>query len=50
MSAHSSVLAWEIPWTEETCGLQSMGKSQSRFSDQTTTNILYNTGNMANIL
>ena len=25
MAAHSSVLAWEIPWTEEPSGLQSMG-------------------------
>ena len=25
MAAHSSVLAWEIPWTEESGGLQSMG-------------------------
>ena len=24
MTTHSSVLAWEIPWTEEPCGLQSM--------------------------
>ena len=23
MAAHSSVLAWEIPWTVQTCGLQS---------------------------
>ena len=23
MAAHSSILAWEIPWTEESCGLQS---------------------------
>ena len=22
---HSSILAWEIPWTEEPGGLQSMG-------------------------
>ena len=29
MAAHSSILAWEIPWTEEPGGLQSMG-SQSR--------------------
>ena len=28
MATHSSVLAWEIPWTEETGRLQSMG-SQS---------------------
>ena len=25
MATHSSVLAWRIPWTEETGGLQSMG-------------------------
>ena len=25
MAAHSSTLAWEIPWTEEPGGLQSMG-------------------------
>ena len=31
MATHSSILAWEIPWTEELDGLQSMGlqKSQS---------------------
>ena len=25
MTTHSSVLAWEIPWTEEPGGLQFMG-------------------------
>ena len=25
MVTHSSILAWEIPWTEESGGLQSMG-------------------------
>ena len=25
MATHSSILAWSIPWTEETGGLQSMG-------------------------
>ena len=29
MATHSSVLAWEIPWTEEPGGLQSVG-SQSQ--------------------
>ena len=24
MTTHSSILAWEIPWTEEACELQSM--------------------------
>ena len=33
-AAHSSVLAWEIPWTEEPEGLQSMEslKSQTRLT------------------
>ena len=26
MATHSSILAWEIPWTEEPGGLQSMGQ------------------------
>ena len=25
MATHSSILAWEIPWTEESGGLQSVG-------------------------
>jgi len=25
MATHSTILAWEIPWTEESGGLQSMG-------------------------
>ena len=25
MATDSSILAWEVPWTEETSGLQSMG-------------------------
>ena len=35
MATHSNILAWEIPWTEEPGGLQSMGfqKSRTRFSD-----------------
>ena len=28
VAAHSSVLAWEIPWTEEPGGLQSMGSQR----------------------
>ena len=27
-ATHSSVLAWEIPWTEEPGGLQSMGSQR----------------------
>ena len=29
MEAHSSVLAWEIPWSEEPCRLQSMLVAES---------------------
>ena len=25
MTTHSSILAWEVPWTEEPGGLESMG-------------------------
>ena len=37
MAAHSSTIAWKIPWTEEPGGLQSMGsqRSQTRLSDST---------------
>ena len=28
MAIHSSVLAWEIPWTEDPGGLQSMGSQE----------------------
>ena len=30
MATHSSILAWEIPWTEKPGGLQSMGSQKSR--------------------
>ena len=29
MASHSNILAWEIPWTEEPGGLQSMGPEES---------------------
>ena len=36
IAAHSSTLAWEIPWTEEPGGLQSTGsQSQTRLSTHT---------------
>ena len=35
LGTQSSILAWEIPWTEEPGGLQSMElKSQTRLSDE----------------
>ena len=36
MATHSSILAWEIPWTEESGGLQSMG--HKRVGHNLTTN------------
>ena len=42
MATHSSTLAWELPWTEEPSGLESVGlQSQTRLSDSTTTNVRY---------
>ena len=29
MAAHSSILPWRIPWTDEPGGLQSMGSQES---------------------
>ena len=30
MTAHSSILAWEVPWTEDPGGLSSLGSQKSR--------------------
>ena len=32
MATHSSILAWEIPWTEEPDGLQSTGLQRVRYN------------------
>ena len=32
MATHSSILAWQIPWTEESGGLLSMGSQNSQKS------------------
>ena len=36
MAAHSSLLAWRIPWTEEAGGLQSTGSQESDTTEQLT--------------
>ena len=43
MASHSGILAWDIPWTEEPDGLQSMGlqKSQTQLSNETTILLIY---------
>ena len=47
METHSSMLAWEIPWTEEPCGLQSMGLQIVRHDLVTTQ---YNKWSMRKVL
>ena len=44
MATHSNILAWEIPWTEEPGGLQSIGwqKSQTQLSDKQQQSSLHN--------
>ena len=37
MATHSSILAWEIPWTEESGGLESMGSQESDMTEQRST-------------
>ena len=32
MATHSSIFAWEIPWTEEPGELQSMGSQRAKYS------------------
>ena len=32
MATHSSIFAWEIPWTEEPGGLQSVGLQESEMT------------------
>ena len=34
MATHSSTLAWEIPWTQEPDGLQSVGSQESDTTEQ----------------
>ena len=33
---HSSILAWRIPWTEDPCGLQFMGRKESDTTERLT--------------
>ena len=43
MTTHSRILAWRIPQTKETAGIQSMGwQSRTQCSDRTTTTLGYN--------
>ena len=42
MATHSSILAWEIPWTDESGGLQSMGSQRVRHNLTTKSPPLFN--------
>jgi len=35
METHSSILAWRIPWTEESGGLQSIGSQELDMTEAT---------------
>ena len=39
MATHSSIFAWEIPWTEEPGRLQSMGSQEMDRTEQLNNNI-----------
>ena len=43
MATHSSILAWEIPWTEEAGGLQSTGPKESDTTEQPTLSFTFMT-------
>ena len=39
MATHSSIVAWEIPWAEESSGLRSVGLQGVGLSNETTSGI-----------
>ena len=41
MATHSSIVAWEITWTEEPGGLQSMGSQKSLVHDLVTKQVIF---------
>ena len=41
MGTHSSILAWEIPWTEEPGGLQSIGLQRVRHDGATSLSLSF---------
>ena len=42
VATHSSILAWRIPWTEESAGLQSTGSQRSDMTEWLTHIQMYN--------
>ena len=41
IATYSSILAWRIPWTEETGGIQSMGSQRVGHNGATNKTLLY---------
>ena len=41
MATHSSIIAWEIPWTEESGKLQSIGCGESDTTEQLTLSLFF---------
>ena len=39
MATHSSILTWRIPWTEDPCGLQSMGRKELNMTESLSSDI-----------
>ena len=50
MATHSSILAWRIPWTEETDGLQSMGHKESDMTERLTLNMVFTKSNSCQLV
>ena len=48
-ASHSSILAWEIPWTEEPGGLQSMGSQRMGHDWATKQKTNWATGRLSNL-
>ena len=40
MATHNSVLAWKVPWTEESGGLRPKGRKESDRTEQLTTHLV----------
>ena len=52
MATHFSILAWEVPWTEEPGRLQYMGSQKSQIQPSDYNNInnnLYDTGQLVHL-
>ena len=50
MVTHSSILAWRIPGTEETDGLQSMGHKESDMTERLTLNMVFTKSNSCRLV